>query len=64
MDVLLGGNRNTILGRRGEMPLFQGREQPVVDGRAEAVKYYLLHNGPLLVDGNFDDDIAFNANDV
>src|ERR1700680_1004756 len=64
VDILLGRNRNAILGGWGKLPFLQRREHPVVDGRAEAVKHYLLHNRSLLVNRDFDDDVALDASGV
>src|SRR3981081_2412552 len=64
VDVLLGGKGNTVLGGWAKLPFFERRENPVVHGGAEAVKHNLLHNGPLLVNRDFDDDVALEGSGV
>jgi len=61
MDILLGGNRNSVAGGRMEMPAFQGEKNPLINGGAHAVQDLLINNVASFVDRDLNDDIPLLA---
>src|SRR5581483_3536865 len=61
VNILLGSYGHAVTSSRVEMPVFQRRDNFRVDLRSQALEHMGLDDIPLLVNGDFDDLIAFQV---
>ena len=61
VNVMLRGNRDSVFGGGGEVPIAQSCQNLLFDSMSESLLDASTNIVALSVDGDFDDDIAFEV---